>query len=183
MLDSVRHFFNKDEVKRLLDGMALHKLNYFHWHLDDDSGWRIQILQYPRLTDIGAWRTDIMFGLNNRSSSAWDENERYGGYYTQGDIREIVQYATQRHITIVPEIEMPGHSTAALTSYPEFSCNGTNGDCTICSNVPYSLNVTAYVGGVFCIARPESFAFLTNVLTEVMGRGGRSTRWSRRCPG
>jgi hexosaminidase len=168
MLDSVRHFFNKDDVKRLLDGMALHKLNYFHWHLDDDSGWRIQILQYPRLTDIGAWRTDIMFGLNKRSSSAWDENERYGGYYTQADIREIVQYATQRHITIVPEIEMPGHSTAALTSYPEFSCNGTNGDCGICSNVPYSLNVTAYVGGVFCIARPESFTFLTNVLTEVM---------------
>lgn len=169
MLDSVRHFFTKDEIKRLLDGMALNKMNYFHWHLDDDSGWRLQSLLYPRLTEIGAWRTDIMFGLNKKSTLAWDENERYGGYYTQDDVREIVAYATQRHITIVPEIEMPGHSTAALSAYPQFSCDGGVGDCINCSNVPWSLNVTAYVGGVFCAARPETFTFLTNVLTEVMG--------------
>jgi hexosaminidase len=169
MLDSVRHFFNKDEVKQLLDAMALNKLNTFHWHLDDDSGWRIQILQYPLLTDLGAWRTEIMFGLNNRSSTAFDDNQRYGGYYTQNDIREIVAYATQRHITVVPEIEMPGHSTAALSAYPEYSCNGTNNDCPTCFNVPHSLNNTSYSGGVFCAARPESFTFLTNVLKEVMG--------------
>jgi hexosaminidase len=169
MLDSVRHFFNKDEVKQLLDGMALNKLNTFHWHLDDDAGWRLEILKWPRLTEIGAWRTDIMFGLNPRSSTAWDEDGRYGGYYTQADIREIVAYATQRHITIVPEIEMPGHSTAALAAYPQFSCDGGHGDCPTCANGPYSLNVTSYVGGVFCPARPETLSFLKDVLTEVIG--------------
>jgi hexosaminidase len=169
MLDSVRHFFNKDEVKQLLDAMALHKLNMFHWHLDDDSGWRIESLNWPRLTEIGAWRTDIMFGLNNRSTSAFDDNQRYGGYYTQADVREIVAYAAQRHITVVPEIEMPGHSTAALSAYPQFSCDGGVGDCPTCFNVPHSLNNTAYTGGVFCAARPETFSFLTNLLTEVMG--------------
>ena len=94
---------------------------------------------------------------------------QYGGFYTQADIREIVAYAAQRHITVVPEIEMPGHSNAALSAYPEFSCNGTNSDCPTCFNVPHSLNVTSYTGGVFCAARPESFTFLTNLLTEVMG--------------
>jgi hexosaminidase len=169
MLDSVRHFFNKDEVKQLLDAMALHKLNMFHWHLDDDSGWRIESLKWPRLTEIGAWRTEIMWGLNNRSSTAFDDNERYGGFYTQADIREIVAYAAQRHITIVPEIEMPGHSTAALSAYPQFSCDGGTNDCPTCFNVPHSLNVTSYSGGVFCAARPETMAFLKDVLGEVMG--------------
>src|SRR6185369_17725003 len=138
MLDSVRHFFNKDEVKQMIDTMTIHKLNTLHWHLDDDSGWRMEIKKWPLLTQIGGWRTNIAFGLNPRSSSAWNEtNGLYGGYYTQDELREIVDYATQRHITIVPEIEMPGHSTAALTSYPQFSCNSTNGDCLSCSNVPY----------------------------------------------
>jgi hexosaminidase len=169
MLDPVRHFFTKDEVKQLLDGLALNKLNMFHMHLDDDSGWRIEILKYPLLTQSSAWRTNIMFGLNPRSSTAWNDIGLYGGYYSQQDIREIVAYASQRHITIVPEIEMPGHSTAALSAYPQFSCNGTNNDCTNCLNVPYSLSVTAYSGGVFCIARPETTNFLHDVLTEVMG--------------
>lgn len=165
MLDSVRHFFNKDEVKQFIDTMAMHKLNTFHWHLDDDSGWRIEILKYPLLTQVGAWRTNLMFGLNPRSTTAWDDTgTNYGGFYTQADIREIVAYATQRHITIVPEIEMPGHSTAALAAYPQFSCG-----CASCSNNPHSLNVTSYVGGVFCPARPETISFLHDVLTEVMG--------------
>jgi hexosaminidase len=164
MLDSVRHFFNKDEVKQLLDAMALNKLNYFHWHLDDDSGWRIEILKWPLLTQVGSWRTNILFGLNPRSTSAWGDDGSYGGYYTQADIREVVAYAGQRHITVVPEIEMPGHSTAALAAYPQFACG-----CPTCANGPYSMNVTSYVGGVFCPARPETIAFLQDVLTEVAG--------------
>jgi hexosaminidase len=169
MMDSVRHFFTKDEVRQMLDAMALHKLNYFHWHLDDDSGWRIEIKNSPLLHQTGAWRTGFMWDLNPRSSSAWRDDGMYGGYYTQQDIREIVEYARQRHITVVPEIEMPGHSTAAVSAYPQFSCNGTNNQCASCSNVPYSLNVTSYVGGVFCPARPETMTFIQGVLTEVMG--------------
>ena len=167
MLDSVRHFFNMDEVKKLIDTMTMHKLNVMHWHLDDDSGWRVEILKYPLLTQTGAWRSDIMWNLNPRASTAWREDGMYGGFYTQPEIREIVQYAAQRHITIVPEIEMPGHSTAAVSAYPQFSC-GWNGECGSCSNVPYSLNVTSYIGGVFCVARPETMTFLQDVLTEVM---------------
>jgi len=164
MLDSVRHFFNKDEVKQFVDTMAMHKLNMFHWHLDDDSGWRIEIKSWPLLTQVSAWRTNIMFGLNPRSTTAWDDTgTNYGGFYTQSDIREIVAYASQRHITIVPEIEMPGHSSSALAAYPQFACG-----CPTCFNGPYSLNVTAYVGGVFCIARPETTSFLHDVLGEVM---------------
>jgi hexosaminidase len=168
MLDSVRHFFNKDEVKKCLDWMALHKLNMFHWHLDDDSGWRIEIKKWPLLTEVGAWRSDILFNLNPRSTTAYRDDGYYGGFYTQDDIREIVAYAAQRHITIVPEIEMPGHSTAALAAYPQFSCNGTNDDCPTCRNGPYDMNVVAYSGGVFCAARPETMDFLRDVLTEVM---------------
>jgi hexosaminidase len=165
MLDSVRHFFNKDEVKQFIDTMAMHKLNMFHWHLDDDSGWRIEIKSWPLLTQVGAWRTNIMFGLNPRATTAWDDTgTNYGGFYTQSDIREVVAYAAQRHITIVPEIEMPGHSAAPLAAYPQFSCG-----CASCSNNPYSLNVTSYVGGAFCPARPETISFLHDVLTEVMG--------------
>jgi len=163
MLDSVRHFFNKDEVKQLLDAMALTKLNVLHWHLDDDSGWRIEIQKWPLLTQVGAWRTNIMFGLNPRASTAWREDGNYGGFYTQDDVREIVAYAAQRHITIVPEIEMPGHSSAALAAYPQFACG-----CPTCANGPYSLSVTSYVGGVFCIARPETMSFLQDVLLEVI---------------
>src|SRR3989441_440126 len=106
-----------------------------------------------------------MIGLNPRSTTAWDDTgTNYGGYYTQSDIREIVAYASQRHITIVPEMEMPGHSSSALAAYPQFACG-----CASCSNGPYSLNVTSYVGGVFCPARPETLPFLQDVLTEVMG--------------
>jgi len=163
MLDSVRHFFTKDEVKAMIDTMAVNKLNVLHWHLDDDSGWRLEIKKWPLLTQVGAWRMNIMFGLNPRSSTAWNDNGLYGGFYTQDEVREIVAYAAQRFVTIVPEIEMPGHSTAALTAYPQFSCG-----CPTCFNVPFSLSVTSYIGGVFCIARPETTNFLQDVLTEVM---------------
>ena len=130
MVDVARHFFNKQEVEQMLDAMALHKLNTFHWHLVDDQGWRIEILKYPNLTQVGAWRNGIDWTgspryLNARASTAWNSSGKYGGYYTQAEIREIVAYAQQRHITIVPEIEMPGHSTAGVAAYPQFSCNPT----------------------------------------------------------
>lgn len=174
MLDSVRHFFTKDEVKEMIDVMVIHKLNTLHWHLDDDSGWRIEIKKWPLLTQVGAWRPYTnslgtnLWGLNPRAMTPPNDLGLYGGFYSQDEIREIVAYAAQRHVTVVPEIEMPGHSTAALTAYPQFSCNGTNSGCLTCSNVPYSLSVTAYVGGVFCAARPEAMSFLQDVLTEVI---------------
>ena len=184
MLDSVRHFFTKDEVKKLLDSLAFHKLNVFHWHLDDDSGWRLEIKKWPLLTQVGAWRTGMMWNLNPNASLCWD-GTNYGGFYTQAEAREIVEYAAQRHIMVVPEIEMPGHSSSALAAYPQFACG-----CVGCSNGPYSLNVTSYIGGVFCIARPETTDFLKDVLTEVMdvfpgpyihigGDEVRPTNWSK----
>ena len=110
-LDVCRHFFPVSFIKRYIDLLAMHKMNVFHWHLTEDQGWRIEIKAYPKLTSIGAWRTE-------------KDGSKYGGYYTQDEIREIVKYASDRFITIIPEIEMPGHALAALASYPEFSCTG-----------------------------------------------------------
>jgi hexosaminidase len=116
MLDVARHFMPKEGVLRYLDLMAAHKLNVFHFHLTDDQGWRVQIKRYPRLTEIGSWRARTKFG--HRASPLWDDKP-HGGYYTQDDIREIVAYAAERHITVVPEIDVPGHSQAAIAAYPE----------------------------------------------------------------
>ncbi|MFJ8533086.1 beta-N-acetylhexosaminidase [Streptomyces sp. NPDC093591] len=116
MLDVARHFLPKDGVLRYLDLMAAHKLNVFHFHLTDDQGWRIEIRKYPRLTEVGSWRARTKFG--HRASPLWDEKP-HGGHYTQDDIREIVAYAAERHITVVPEIDVPGHSQAAIAAYPE----------------------------------------------------------------
>lgn len=140
MMDVVRHFFTKQEVKQVLDTLALHKLNTFHWHLVDDQGWRIQMLKYPLLTSNSAWRAGIDYNMNPRASTAYGPDGRYGGFYTQSDIREVVAYAQQRHITIVPEIEMPGHSTAALAAYPQFSCS---------PSFPFNLDVIDYHYDVF----------------------------------
>ena len=101
----------KDFVKRYIDLLAYHKMNVLHWHLTEDQGWRIQIRKYPKLTEVGAWRTE-------------EDGTVYGGFYTQDDIREVVEYADKQFVTIVPEIEMPGHSVAALAAYPQFSCTG-----------------------------------------------------------
>ena len=158
MLDVSRHFFNKAEVKQVLDAMALHKLNTFHWHLVDDNGWRIEIKKHPKLTQIGAWRKDIGFGLDPKSSTAYGPDGRYGGFYTQDDIRDVIAYAAAQHITIVPEIEMPGHSGAALSVYPELSCVG--GD--------FSTDMGAGIhASVYCAGKDEPFTFLQDVLTEV----------------
>ncbi|MFI5754431.1 beta-N-acetylhexosaminidase [Streptomyces sp. NPDC051569] len=116
MLDVARHFLPKDDVLRCLDLLAAHKLNVFHFHLTDDQGWRVEIKRHPKLTDIGAWRSRTKWG--HRASELWDEKP-HGGYYTQDDIREIVAYAAERHITVVPEIDIPGHSQAAIAAYPE----------------------------------------------------------------
>ena len=158
MLDVSRHFFSKDEVKQLLDAMALHKINTFHWHLVDDNGWRIEIKKYPKLTTVGAWRSGVGFGLATNSTTAYGPDGRYGGFYTQADIREIVGYAAERHITVVPEIEMPGHSLAALASYPEF---GTGDGPFI---VPLQGGVNP---GIYSPAKSGTFEFLDDVLTEV----------------
>lgn len=116
MLDVARHFMPKDDVLRYLDLLAAHKLNVFHFHLSDDQGWRVEIKRHPRLTEVGAWRPRTKFG--HRASELWDDMP-HGGYYTQDDIREIVAYAAARHIRVVPEIDIPGHSQAAISAYPE----------------------------------------------------------------
>jgi hexosaminidase len=158
MLDVSRHFFTPREVKQILDAMALHKLNRFHWHLVDDQGWRLQIKKYPRLTEVGAWRKGINFGLDPKASTAYGPDGRYGGFYTAADIREVVRYASVRHIMIVPEIEMPGHSSAALAAYPEFSCSGG----------PFTTDVSGGIyPGVYCAGNDGTFEFLQNVLKEV----------------
>ena len=158
LLDVARHFFTKDEVKQLLDALALYKINTFHWHLTDDQGWRIEIKKYPRLTEVGAWRKSVGFGLDPKSTTAYGPDGRYGGYYTQDDIREVVAYAKERHITIVPEIEMPGHASAALAAYPQLSCTGG----------PFTTDLPGGIfDGVYCAGNDESFTFLQDVLSEV----------------
>ncbi len=158
MLDVSRHFFSRSEVETVLDAMALHKLNVLHWHLTDDQGWRIEIKKYPKLTQIGAWRPGVGFGFDPKSTTAYGPDGRYGGFYTPADIREVLKYAAARHITVVPEIEMPGHSTAALEAYPQFSCTGG----------PFTMPLTGGIfNGIYNPANDDTFKFLDDVLTEV----------------
>lgn len=153
-LDCCRHFFSVDEVKKYLDVMAMFKLNRFHWHLTEDQGWRIQLKRYPELTEIGAFRNGTMIGKD------WESNDgiRYGGYYTQDQIREIVAYAYELGITVIPEIDLPGHMVAALATYPELGC-GTG---------PYEVRTTWGVADqVLNVGKEETMRFLENVLDEV----------------
>ena len=122
MLDVSRNFFTKEEVKRYIDEMARFKFNTFHWHLTDDNGWRIEIKSLPKLTEVGAWRVPRHGHFGDRPDPRPGEAATDGGFYTQEDIREIIQYAQERNITIVPEIDVPGHSMAAIAAYPELSC-------------------------------------------------------------
>jgi len=154
MLDVSRHFLTKQEVEKILDAMALYKLNTFHFHLVDDVGWRVEIKKYPLLTQKDAWRNGIDFGLDPKRSTAWRADGKYGGFYTQDDIHDLVQYAAVRHITIVPEIEMPGHSAGALAAYPQYSCFGG----------PYNNDGD---DAIFCPGNEEAFTFLENILSEV----------------
>jgi hexosaminidase len=160
-LDSSRHFFSKEFVKRYLDYMAMHKLNTFHWHLTDDQGWRIEIKKYPRLTEVGAWRVDHEdLNWNSRPAQQPGEKATNGGFYTQADVREVLAYAAERHITVVPEIEMPGHCTSALAAYPELSCSG--GPFTVPSGGLWPIS------DVYCPGNEAVFAFLEDVLDEVL---------------
>lgn len=156
-LDVSRHFFSKEEVMRYLDYLALHKLNTFHWHLTDDQGWRIEIKKYPLLTTIGSKRSGTIIGPY--STTAPSDNIPYGGFYTQADIREVVAYAKSLHITVVPEIEMPGHALAALSAYPALACT----DSTFLAAITWGV-----FDDVFCAGKDETFTFLENVLAEVI---------------
>jgi len=154
-LDVCRHFFSKDFVKRYIDLLALYKMNTFHWHLTDDQGWRIEIKKYPLLTNVGAWRNGSMVGPYRNQEF---DTIHYGGFYTQDEIRELVAYAKARAIEVIPEIEMPGHSTAAIASYPWLTCKDT------------VVDVARGWGGfpdVFC-TKDSTFTFLQDVLSEVM---------------
>ena len=154
-LDCSRHFFPIAFVKKYIDLLALHNMNVFHWHLTDDQGWRIEIKRWPKLTTIGSQRSGTIIGTN----SDLDDHTPYGGFYTQEEAREIVAYAKARHITVVPEIDMPGHMLAALASYPELGCTGG----------PYQ--VGHYWGvykDVLCVANERVYQFVQDVLTEIM---------------
>ena len=154
-LDCSRHFFSIDFVKKFIDLLALHNMNRFHWHLTDDQGWRIEIKKWPRLISVGSQRSGTIIGTN----SDIDDGIPYGGYYTQDAAREIVAYAAARHITVIPEIDMPGHMLAALASYPELGCTGG----------PYQ--VGHYWGvykDVLCVSNQRVYQFVEDVLTEIM---------------
>lgn len=147
-LDVCRHFFPVEFVKKYIDILAFYKMNTFHWHLTEDQGWRIEIKKYPRLTQIGSMRKETM-----------GDGKPHGGYYTQEQIRDVVEYAKSKYITVVPEIEMPGHALAALTSYPEFSCTGG----------PFEVETTWGVfDDIFCAGKESTFEFLENILSEVI---------------
>ena len=155
-LDVGRHFFPVEFIKRYIDLMALHKLNYFHWHLTEDQGWRIEIKKYPKLTEVGAYRKESMLGHYRDQKF---DGTRYGGFYTQDEIKDVVAYAGKLNITVIPEIELPGHSMAALASYPELGCTGG----------PYEVGTKwGVIKEVYCAGNDQTFQFLEDVLTEVI---------------
>ena len=154
LLDCSRHFMEKDFVKRYIDLLAYHKMNTLHWHITEDQGWRIEIKKYPKLTEVGAWRTQTAINSNGHETK-----KKYGGFYTQEDIKEIVQYAADRHIQVIPEIELPGHCQAALASYPNISCTGG----------PFEVETEWGVfREIYCAGNDRTFKFLENVLNEVV---------------
>ena len=154
-LDCSRHFFPVATVKRYLDIMALHGMNRLHWHLTDDQGWRVEIKKYPRLAEVGGWRNGTTLGHN----SPVNDGIRYGGYYTQEEIRDIVRYAADRYITIIPEIDMPGHMLGALAAYPELGCTGG----------PYEVwGKWGVTDDILCVGKDHTLQFVKDVLDEVM---------------
>ncbi len=159
-LDVSRHMFPISAIKQYIDIMSQYKFNTLHWHLTDDQGWRIEIMKYPKLTEIGAYRDQTLIGNMQKSEREFD-GIRYGGYYTQEEVKEIVAYAAARYITIIPEIEMPGHAEAAIAAYPHLACENNHG--------PFG--TVQYFGvfeNVFCAGNDATFTFLQDVLDEVM---------------
>src|SRR5215204_2253294 len=173
-LDCGRNFMSIDFIKKYIDYLALHKMNYFHWHLTEDQGWRIEIKKYPRLTEIGAWRNGTIIG---RHPGMGNDNKKAGGFYTQEQIKEIVKYASERYITVIPEIEMPGHGSAAIAAYPSLSCfpdeptknyfpkNGKWAGDSTGKQVQQAWGVYS---DVFCAGKEETFKFLQDVIDEVV---------------
>ena len=155
-LDVSRHFFPVSFVKKYIDFLALHKMNYFHWHLTDDQGWRIEIKKYPKLTTTGAYRDGTIIG---HYPGTGNDGIRHGGFYTQDEVRDVVAYAAARYVNVIPEIEMPGHASAALTAYPNLGCTGG----------PYKVQGTWGVfNEVFCAGNDSVFTFLQDVIDEVI---------------
>ena len=166
LLDCSRHFFSVDFIKKSLDRLAMMKMNVFHWHLVDDGGWRMEVKKYPKLTQFGAWRLDTgeiwpggRWNYANIQFVGQDSKlPKYGGFYTQSQIKEIVKYASERHIEVVPEIELPGHSLGAITSYPDLACD----------NVAQADKPGKSVSNVYCAGKENTIKFLENVLDETM---------------
>ena len=156
MLDAGRHMFPVSFVKKYIDFLALHKMNYFHWHLTEDQGWRIEIKKHPELMSVGAYRNGTIIG---RYPGTGNTNTKYGGYYSQEEVKDIVRYAADRYVTVIPEIEMPGHAQAALATYPELGCTGG----------PYEVaQVWGVSKEVFCAGNEKTFQFLQDVIDEVV---------------
>ena len=172
MFDVSRHFFTKDEVKNFIDQMVKYKYNLLHFHLTDDEGWRIEIKSLPKLTEVGAWNVRRTGTFGNFSAPTPDEPRNYGGFYTQDDIRELVQYAKDRYVNILPEVDVPGHSLAAIASYPELSCTADSGNYHVRSGEkimvwPRNGKFYALVDNTLCPANEKIYPFLDKVFTEV----------------
>ncbi|MNR09693.1 Beta-hexosaminidase [compost metagenome] len=157
-LDVGRHMYSIAFLKKFIDLLALYKFNVFHWHLTEDQGWRIEIKKYPKLQSVSAWRDGTIIGHKKETPHTFD-GFRYGGYYTQEEVREVVRYASSKYVNILPEIEMPGHALAALAAYPQLGCTGG----------PYK---TAQFWGVFddvfCAGNEDTYQFMEDVLDEVV---------------
>jgi len=159
MLDVGRHFMPLSFVKKTIDLLAMHKMNILHWHLTEDQGWRIEILKYPRLTQVGSVRSETIDGKMSYNQPLKFDGKEHSGFYTQDEIRDVVKYAQERYVTIIPEIEMPGHALAALAAYPELGCTGG----------PYDVaKIWGVIEDVYCPTE-KTFKFIEDVLTEVMG--------------
>ncbi len=162
LFDNCRHIFSVPFIKKFIDQLAYHKLNKFHWHLTEDQGWRIEIKKYPRLQEIAAYRNGTQYGRDRKKDV---DTIRYGGYYTQEQIKEVVAYAASRYIEVIPEIEMPGHSVAAITAYPYLACN----DASFDTGKPFEVRkVWGVSKDLYCAGNDSVFTFLQDVLTEVM---------------
>jgi hexosaminidase len=159
-LDVVRHFFPLDYIKKYIDYLTFHKFNTFHWHLTDDQGWRIEVLSYPKLNSIGSWRDSTLIG-HFKDVPAKYEKKRYGGYYTRAEVKEILEYAAVRGITVIPEIDIPGHSRATITAYPEFSTDPSNK-----WGVAYTWGMYNRQNNVLA-PTPETFEFLRTIFHEI----------------
>nr|WP_319512457.1 family 20 glycosylhydrolase [uncultured Draconibacterium sp.] len=160
-LDVSRHFMPVEFIYKYIDYIALHKMNVFHWHLVDDQGWRIEIKKYPKLTEVGAFRADREdLDWNSRKEPVKENEPKYGGFYSQEDVKAIVEYARKKHVTVIPEIEMPAHVMSALAAYPEYSCTG--------EYKPVPPGGVWPITHIFCAGKEETFNFLEDVLTEVM---------------